>query len=98
MRPQAIRILRLLIEEGRPMTARRIAQKMGISQQNVYRLMEQLKQRNLIRSGPIIEQVYAAKPSPHAYAAYIGWARREFEQLFGEAYHKAAEKRKKGVQ
>src|SRR5215469_16747231 len=92
--PRAIEAFKLLIEEGRPMTARRIAQRMDLSQQNVYRLMRQLKQCGLIKSGTIIKQVFAARPSNYAYAAYVGWVRREFERLFSDSYRIAADKRK----
>jgi predicted DNA-binding transcriptional regulator YafY len=90
MRPQAIKLLQLLIEEGRPMTARQIAGRMNMSSRNVYRLTKRLKAMNLILSGPVVEQVFCARQQAHAISAYVPYSRLEFDSLFGEAYRQGA--------
>lgn len=83
---QSVVAFRLLIEEDKMMSAKRIGRLMGISQQNTYRVLEPLVERQLVVSGNVIGRVYRARQRQQAQNAYATYARQEFDELFGEAY------------
>ena len=75
------------------MTAQKIADRLGVKQQNIRRSLEQLSQWHLIMHGKIIIEHFTARPYLMAHNAYVRVARAEFEQLFGEAYNASKHKR-----
>ena len=83
---QSVSILRLLIQEDTPLSALRISQLLGISQQNVYRAARPLVERRLVTSGRVAGVVYRAREMAQARRAYATFAEQEFQTLFGDAY------------
>ncbi len=83
---QTIAVFRVLVRENKMLSARRIALLTGISQQNIYRLVQPLVTRGLVTTGPVINVVYRARPKREAKNAYAQHAIAEFERFFGDAY------------
>jgi predicted DNA-binding transcriptional regulator len=88
---QSIAAFRLLVTAGRPMTAKMVARELCIEPRNVYRLMRPLLERQMIISGPIVNQVYSARQQALAAKGYARYARQEFDKLFLASYEEAAE-------
>lgn len=84
--PQSIAAFRLLASYGRPMSVRLLARRLGVRQQNVYKLMDQLVERGMVNQGKIIIRVYAARHHVLARNAYQRHAAAEFDELFADAY------------
>lgn len=68
------------------MSAKRISRLLGISQQNTYRVLEPLVERQLVMSGNVTGRVYRARQRQQAQNAYAMYAQQEFDELFGAAY------------
>lgn len=94
--PQVLEALKVLIVAKRPMTASMVAHELGIPRQNATRLLRPLVACRVVRSGRMPtggafaeghgKRMYWALSQAAAHIAYIGYARREFSEMFGALY------------
>lgn len=85
--PQSLAVLKVLAEEGRAMSARRIAARLGIDPQHVYRAVAPLIKLGMIRSlhMPPHPKRYVCRTLKQAERSYIEYSQRQFDEWLAPA-------------